>query len=102
MAHILVLAWLFRPIMTQRRPQSYRDHVCGVPRDQLSIRTGRPQLTAEGKGFCYSASISNMSALQTFLLVVDHDKQEAKQIAERVAQGMSVYILSVKIFTDSS
>lgn len=28
-----------------------------------------------------------MSALQTFLLVVDHDKQEAKQIAERIAQG---------------
>ncbi|GMF92752.1 unnamed protein product [Aspergillus oryzae] len=27
-----------------------------------------------------------MSALQTFLLVVDHDKQEAKQIAERIAQ----------------
>ncbi|EAU35219.1 conserved hypothetical protein [Aspergillus terreus NIH2624] len=29
-----------------------------------------------------------MSALQTFLLVVDHDKQEAKQIAERVAQDV--------------
>jgi DNA repair/transcription protein MET18/MMS19 len=28
-----------------------------------------------------------MSALQTFMLVVDHDKTEAKQIAERVAQG---------------
>ena len=28
-----------------------------------------------------------MSALQTFLLVVDHNKEEAKQIAERVAQG---------------
>ncbi len=28
-----------------------------------------------------------MSALQTFMLVVDHDKQEARQIAERVAQG---------------
>lgn len=43
-----------------------------------------------------------MSALQTFLLVVDHDKQEAKQIAERVAQGMSVYIPAAKIFTDSN
>lgn len=31
--------------------------------------------------------IAKMSALQTFLLVVDHDKQEAKQIAERIAQG---------------
>ncbi|RAL09797.1 MET18/MMS19 family protein [Aspergillus homomorphus CBS 101889] len=29
-----------------------------------------------------------MSALQTFMLVVDHDKQEAKQIAERVAQDV--------------
>ncbi|PYH72252.1 MET18/MMS19 family protein [Aspergillus vadensis CBS 113365] len=29
-----------------------------------------------------------MSALQTFLLVVDHDKQEAKQIAERIAQDV--------------
>lgn len=28
-----------------------------------------------------------MSALQTFLLVVDHDKEEAKRIAEGVAQG---------------
>jgi hypothetical protein len=28
-----------------------------------------------------------MSALQTFLLVVDHNKQEAKQIAEQAAQG---------------
>ncbi|KAJ0414263.1 ARM repeat-containing protein [Aspergillus carlsbadensis] len=27
-----------------------------------------------------------MSALQTFMLVVDHDKQEARQIAERIAQ----------------
>ncbi|KAE8351996.1 ARM repeat-containing protein [Aspergillus coremiiformis] len=29
-----------------------------------------------------------MSALQTFLLVVDHDKQEAKQIAEQIAQDV--------------
>ncbi|KAF9894385.1 hypothetical protein FE257_007888 [Aspergillus nanangensis] len=29
-----------------------------------------------------------MSALQTFLLVVDHDKQEAKKIAERIAQDV--------------
>ncbi|KAE8148417.1 ARM repeat-containing protein [Aspergillus avenaceus] len=29
-----------------------------------------------------------MSALQTFLLVVDHDRQEAMQIAERVAQDV--------------
>ncbi|RJE19676.1 DNA repair transcription protein, partial [Aspergillus sclerotialis] len=29
-----------------------------------------------------------MSALQTFLLVVDHDREEAKQIAERVAQDV--------------
>ncbi|KAF4228180.1 hypothetical protein CNMCM6805_002298 [Aspergillus fumigatiaffinis] len=29
-----------------------------------------------------------MSALQTFMLVVDHDKAEAKQIAERVAQDV--------------
>ncbi|PYH41208.1 MET18/MMS19 family protein [Aspergillus saccharolyticus JOP 1030-1] len=29
-----------------------------------------------------------MSALQTFMLVVDHDKQEAQQIAERVAQDV--------------
>lgn len=28
-----------------------------------------------------------MSALQTFLLVVDHDKEEAKRIADTVAQG---------------
>lgn len=28
-----------------------------------------------------------MSALQTFLLVVDHNKEEAKQIAEQVAGG---------------
>lgn len=34
-----------------------------------------------------------MSALQTFLLVVDHNKEEAKQIAERIAQGE---FLSVK------
>jgi hypothetical protein len=31
--------------------------------------------------------IVKMSALQTFMLVVDHDKQEARQIAERIAQG---------------
>lgn len=30
-----------------------------------------------------------MSALQTFLLVVDHNKEEAKQIAEQVAGGES-------------
>lgn len=30
-----------------------------------------------------------MSALQTFLLVVDHDKEEAKRIADTVAQGTS-------------
>lgn len=29
-----------------------------------------------------------MSALQTFMLVVDHDKEEAKRIANNVAQGM--------------
>lgn len=28
-----------------------------------------------------------MSALQTFLLVVDHNKEEATQIAEQVARG---------------
>jgi hypothetical protein len=28
-----------------------------------------------------------MSALQTFMLVVDHDKEEAKRIAEGIAQG---------------
>jgi hypothetical protein len=28
-----------------------------------------------------------MSALQTFMLVVEHDKEEAKRIAESVAQG---------------
>lgn len=33
-----------------------------------------------------------MSALQTFLLVVDHDKQEAKQIAERIAQGTVTFL----------
>jgi hypothetical protein len=32
-----------------------------------------------------------MSALQTFMLVADHDKQEAVRIAEKVAQGMSVF-----------
>jgi hypothetical protein len=32
--------------------------------------------------------IEKMSALQTFMLVVDHDKQEARQIAERIAQGI--------------
>lgn len=38
--------------------------------------------------FCvFLESIATMSALQTFLLVVDHDREEAKQIAERVAQG---------------
>jgi DNA repair/transcription protein MET18/MMS19 len=30
-----------------------------------------------------------MSALQTFLLVVDQDKEEAKQIAEQIAQGIT-------------
>lgn len=30
-----------------------------------------------------------MSALQTFMLVVEHDKDEAKRIAEGVAQGQS-------------
>jgi DNA repair/transcription protein MET18/MMS19 len=30
-----------------------------------------------------------MSALQTFMLVVDHDKEEAKRIADGVAQGQS-------------
>ncbi|THC98507.1 hypothetical protein EYZ11_002015 [Aspergillus tanneri] len=37
-----------------------------------------------------------MSVLQTFLLVVDHDKQEAKQIAERVAQGNAARSLVIK------
>lgn len=31
--------------------------------------------------------IGIMSALQTFMLVVDHDKDEAKRIAQGVAQG---------------
>lgn len=31
-----------------------------------------------------------MSALQSFMLVVDHDKEEAKRIAEGIAQGMSI------------
>lgn len=30
---------------------------------------------------------AKMSALQTFLLVVDHNKDEARQIAEQVARG---------------
>lgn len=30
---------------------------------------------------------AKMSALQTFLLVVDHNKEEARQIAEQVARG---------------
>lgn len=30
-----------------------------------------------------------MSALQTFMLVVDHDKDEAKRIAQGVAQGIA-------------
>jgi hypothetical protein len=33
--------------------------------------------------------IGIMSALQTFMLVVDHDNEEAKRIAEGVAQGQS-------------
>jgi hypothetical protein len=41
---------------------------------------------------CSRASLlrlnEKMSALQTFMLVVDHDKQEARQIAERIAQGI--------------
>jgi hypothetical protein len=32
-----------------------------------------------------------MSALQTFMLVVDHDKDEAKRIAESVAQGTTQF-----------
>lgn len=31
-----------------------------------------------------------MSALQTFMLVVDHDKEEAKRIAEGSAHGMLI------------
>lgn len=31
-----------------------------------------------------------MSALQTFMLVVDHDKEEAKRIAEGIAHGMPI------------
>lgn len=33
-----------------------------------------------------------MSALQTFLLVVDHNKDEAKEIAERVAHGEYLWL----------
>jgi hypothetical protein len=32
-----------------------------------------------------------MSALQMFMLVVDHDKDEAKRIAESVAQGTTQF-----------
>jgi hypothetical protein len=32
-----------------------------------------------------------MSALQTFMLVVDHDKEEAKRIAEGTAQGIAPF-----------
>lgn len=35
-------------------------------------------------------SIGIMSALQTFMLVVDHDKEEAKRIAEGIAHGMPI------------
>jgi len=31
-----------------------------------------------------------MSALQTYMLVVDHDKEEAKRIAEGIAHGMQL------------
>lgn len=46
----------------------------------LSICSGRGQLC-------------KMSALQTFLLVVDHNKDEAKQIAEQVAGGECLWAL---------
>ena len=36
---------------------------------------------------CSGRSIGIMSALQTFMLVVDHDREEAKRIADGVAQG---------------
>lgn len=36
-----------------------------------------------------SIELAIMSALQTFMLVVDHDKEEAKRIADLVAQGKS-------------
>ena len=32
-----------------------------------------------------------MSALQTFMLVSDHDKQEAIRIADKVAQGTNLF-----------
>lgn len=34
-----------------------------------------------------------MSALQTFLLVVDHDRQEAIRIAEKTAQGKLTHLM---------
>lgn len=37
----------------------------------------------------WSIKLAIMSALQTFMLVVDHDKEEAKRIADAVAQGKS-------------
>lgn len=35
----------------------------------------------------WTLQVSKMSALQTFMLVADHDKQEAIRIAEKTAQG---------------
>lgn len=42
-----------------------------------------------------------MSALQTFMLVVDHDKEEAKRIAEGVAQGQSDHRPTLPALTTS-
>ena len=38
-----------------------------------------------------SAHLGKMSALQTFMLVVDHNKDEATQIANQIAKGIEHY-----------
>lgn len=45
--------------------------------------------------------LHKMSALQTFLLVVDHNKEEAKQIAEQVAGG-TLGVVSARLILDDA
>ena len=72
------------------------DHLTVIDKGLKKLDGGEVDLhcTALARFGSCGRLIGNMSALQTFMLVVEHDKEEAKRIAESVAQGNSTPALT--------
>ena len=68
----------------------YSNHVILSIRDRRSTKFQSPFRQALNTPR-YNLIVDKMSALQTFMLVSDHDKQEAIRIADKVAQGTSLF-----------